>query len=184
MRDGDIDYSKYSLHELEEALSGINRQLYPKNYANLKSAYVLLASSLPTEQVATATADFEEQDEPLARYDKNGRYVPNHISSNERIVHVVLPLLLFAYGTYGVWANDLYIPGKRSRGIHLHDSPAWTMYGAIICACLVMLSVVVDHYDRRNNETNYRFFANLFTSIGWILFTVSLVFGFIRQAQA
>ena len=181
MRDGDIDYSKYSLHELEEALSGINRQLYPKNYANLKSAYVLLASSLPTEQVATATADFEEQDEPLARYDKNGRYVPNHISSNERIVHVVLPLLLFAYGTYGVWANDLYIPGKRSRGMHLHDVPAWIMYAAMVCACLVMFSVVIDHYDRRDNERRYRAFAAIGEFVGCSLFVVSLLWAIFER---
>lgn len=37
--DGDIDYSKFTLLELEEALAGINRQRYPKSYANLRSTY-------------------------------------------------------------------------------------------------------------------------------------------------
>jgi hypothetical protein len=48
------------------------------------------------------------------------------------------------------------------------------MYGAIICACLVMLSVVVDHYDKRNNERSYTFFADLFTYLGWGFFILSL----------
>lgn len=49
------------------------------------------------------------------------------------------------------------------------------MYGAMICACLVMLSVVADHYDRRNNEISYRVLANLFRFCGWALFVVSLI---------
>jgi len=49
------------------------------------------------------------------------------------------------------------------------------MYGAFICACLVMLSVVADHYDKRNNETNYKRFADTFRVLGWCFFALSLV---------
>lgn len=101
-------------------------------------------------------------------------HVPNHIPRSERIANTVFSILLFAYGSYGVWVNDLYIPGKRSRGVHLHDVPAWIMYGAMICACLVMLSVVLDHYDSRNNERHYRTFAEVVKFIGWGLFGASL----------
>lgn len=38
MNDGDIDYSKYSQKELEEALDGINSKLYPRNYENIYAA--------------------------------------------------------------------------------------------------------------------------------------------------
>ena len=107
-------------------------------------------------------------------------YTPNHIPAKERIGHIVFSMLLFCYGSYGVWVNDLYVPGKRSRGIHLHDVPAWIMYGAIITACLVMLSVVVDHYDHRNNETRYRLFARIGKYVGWGLFGLSLVMAIIR----
>jgi len=79
-------------------------------------------------------------------------YTPNHIPAEERTKNILSSIALFLYGSYGVYVNDLYIPGKRSKGIHLHDVPCWIMFGAIICACLVMLSVVVDHYDQRNNE--------------------------------
>lgn len=102
-------------------------------------------------------------------------HVPNSIPRRERIANVVFSVLLFAYGSHGVWANDLYIPGRRSRGVHLHDVPAWIMYGAMLCACLVMLSVVADHYDRRNNERHYRTFAQVGKFAGWGLFCASLV---------
>lgn len=53
MGDGDIDYSKFTLLELEEALAGINRQRYPKNYASLRSTYeqrtALIAVPPPSE---------------------------------------------------------------------------------------------------------------------------------------
>jgi hypothetical protein len=47
-------------------------------------------------------------------------------------------------------------------------------------ACLVMLSVVVDHYDKRNNETNYKLFADIFRVLGWGFFVLSLVMAVIR----
>jgi hypothetical protein len=36
MKDGDVDYSGYSIAELREALSGIDKAKYPKNYQRLK----------------------------------------------------------------------------------------------------------------------------------------------------
>lgn len=186
MRDGDIDYSKYTLRELEEALAGINRDRYPKNYDNLRAAHARMIASLPPAPQVEPEDDFlhlERNPPPQPRYDANGRYVPNQIPANARNQYIAFSLLLGAYGTYGVWVNDLYMPARRGS-IHLHDAPAWVMYGAILCACLVMLSVVADHYDRRDNEIGYRLFADVFKVIGWILFGLSLIFSAIRQADA
>lgn len=57
----------------------------------------------------------------------------------------------FAYGTYEVRVNDLYIGQAFERRF----------------PCLVMFSVVIDHYDARNNETCYKFFADVFRFLGW-----------------
>jgi TRAP-type C4-dicarboxylate transport system permease small subunit len=100
----------------------------------------------------------------------------------ERVSYLAFSAVILAYGTYGVSTNDLYIP-RRRHGIQLHDTPAWLVYGAIVCACLVMLSVVVDHYDRRDNEKNYRVFAKTFTVIGWTLFGLSLVFDLVLRGK-
>jgi len=53
VRDGDIDYSRYTLIELEEALAGINENLYPRNFENLRFAY---------EQRSRAMAETVPQD--------------------------------------------------------------------------------------------------------------------------
>jgi hypothetical protein len=182
MHDGDIDYSRYSLLELEEALAGINRHRYPRNYANLRSAYALLTGRLAQvpDPTPPAVAHQVEDREPQPRFDASGRYLPNQIPPAERARHVLLSLALLAYGGYGVWVNDLYVPGRRGRGMHLHDIPAWLMYGAMVCACLVMLSVVFDHYDRRNNERHYRAFAAVGEFAGWTLFALSLLGAVLR----
>ena len=38
-----------------------------------------------------------------------------------------------------------------------------------------MLSVVVDHYDTRDNEINYKRFARVTQFLGWSLFILALV---------
>jgi uncharacterized RDD family membrane protein YckC len=48
--DGDINYSRYTVAELREALAGIRRDAYPKNYANILSA--LAALNEPVDLIA------------------------------------------------------------------------------------------------------------------------------------
>jgi hypothetical protein len=108
-------------------------------------------------------------------------FSPNHIPAKERVTNTLFAVFLLAYGGYGIWVNDLFIPaGKHGNGIHLHNLSAWVMYGAFICASLVMLSVVVDHYDKRDNEINYKRFADTFRVIGWNFFILSLIIAVIR----
>jgi len=100
---------------------------------------------------------------------------PNQIPKRERNIKIGLSLFLLAYGGLGVAFDDLFVPGRRTRGAHFHGQEAWLMYGAMICAALVLLSVVVDHYDRRNNEGQYRTFARIFQILGWTLFATALM---------
>lgn len=103
------------------------------------------------------------------------KYIPNKIPFKERMMNKILSIILLAYGGYGIYINDLYISGKRGNGVHLHDEPALVMYAAFICGCLVMLSVVVDHYDERDNEKKYKRFAKAFKYLGWSLFIGSFI---------
>jgi len=103
------------------------------------------------------------------------KYVPNKLPLRERMINKLFSIILIIYGGYGIYINDLYIPGKRGNGTHLHDEPALLMYGAFICGSLVMLSVVVDHYDERDNEHKYRAFARLFKVLGWGSFIASII---------
>jgi len=100
---------------------------------------------------------------------------PNSVPLRQRIAYLIASTCLIAYGGFGLYANDLYVPGRRGIGTHLHDEPALLMVGALLCGVLIMLSIVVDHYDRRDNEFRYRQFARRLKVLGLSLFGVSLV---------
>lgn len=177
MKDGDIDYSRYERHELEEALERINAELYPRNHANLCASYQALMGNRPPPPIVPRLqpepVQFEDVPPPAPKYDEHGRYVPNHIPAGERLGLIALSLLLSTYGSYGLWTNDLYLPAKRG-GIHLNDFSAWAMFGAFACACLCMLVLVADHYDRRDNELNDRRASRAVGGLGWTCFVLSL----------
>jgi hypothetical protein len=99
--------------------------------------------------------------------DKVNDYNPNHIPPNERKWNIILSLVLIFIGAVAIMVDDLPIPGVGHRGygrhtsktVHFHGKTIWVFFCAFICASANMISVVVDHYDRRNNEINYRRFA-------------------------
>lgn len=107
------------------------------------------------------------------------KYIPNKIPLGKRLWNKALAISLLIYGGYGIYKNDLYIPA-RFRGIHLHDEPAIVMYAAFISGAVVLLSVVVDHYDRRNNEEKYQGIARSFSWFGWTLFFIAILWQFLR----
>lgn len=102
---------------------------------------------------------------------------PNHISKAERFLNAVYAAVIIVLGAIGLTTGELLIPGRRSagpNGLALEGPAAWAMYAAMICACVVLLSVFVDHYDRRDNAARYRGFAQIGKILGWSLFCLSL----------
>lgn len=102
-------------------------------------------------------------------------YTPNHIPEGTRVFHILASCALILYGAIGLWFDDLPMPTKRGRFVHFHGVSAWLMFSAMIACCANLLSVVVDHYDRRNNETDYRWFAQVAAVIGWSLLVVACI---------
>lgn len=89
---------------------------------------------------------------------------PNHISLDRRAVYLVVSVLIIAYAVGSLVRDDFYIwlpLGRRSGPIHehLHGGAAWLAAASAFSAAANLLSVVVDHYDKRSNETNYQVFG-------------------------
>ncbi|MGR6837951.1 hypothetical protein ACU5DF_02705 [Aliivibrio wodanis] len=103
------------------------------------------------------------------RFIPGKNYKPNELPKHLRITFISIALLFFLYGVYGVYVNGLYIPGKRSDGVLLKDESALIMLGAFICFGLSLISIVVDHYDKRDNEYNYQLVLRTLTSFSWVL---------------
>jgi hypothetical protein len=110
-------------------------------------------------------------------------YEPNVIPLITRIFYVAAALAVFAYGAYGVVVDDLFLPAKRSDGMHLHGVAAWLAFAAIACMAANLLSVVADHFDKRDNERSYRRFARITSWAGWICFGLSLVIYLMQRAS-
>jgi hypothetical protein len=102
-------------------------------------------------------------------------YTPNHIPLSHRWGYGLLGAAVMAYGSYGLWVDEIFLPGKRGRGMHFHGIDAWLLYGAILCLAANCLAVIVDHFDTRNNETNYRRFAKVTALLGYGLFGLAIL---------
>lgn len=99
------------------------------------------------------------------------------LSPNERLWHILL-----AYGGVGLYYDDIYIPGKRSRGIHFHGIAAWVLYGAFFCASLNLLSVLVDHLDSSEGGRGYHICARTTQILGWSLAAGALLINLLPRA--
>ena len=110
-------------------------------------------------------------------------YTPNHVHWSKRFINVLYAMVLLALGALGLFKGELLLPGKRTSGptgIAMHGLSAWLMYAAMVCAVAVLLSTVVDHYDRRNNEATYRRFTKVGKVAGWVLLALALVLHVLR----
>ena len=122
--DGDVEYSRYGLRELEEALARINRLKYPKNYANLCAVYEQL-SGKPADSLGSGQPSIPNS---VARVDVEARHLlpaPNpvfvyfdwrgRISRKSYWLFGLLPaaILLFdrfvLFGLVGAWASWLVL---------------------------------------------------------------------------
>lgn len=108
-------------------------------------------------------------------------HVPNRIPLDERLKNFAFAACLSTYAGIAAWADDFFIPGKRGHGVHLHGAAVWVMLAACLCAVVVLLAVVVDHYDTRDNERVYERAGKTFRVVGWTLvglaFVVHLITG-------
>ena len=106
--DGDIDYSRYTLRELEEALAGINKLRYPKNYANLRSAY---------ERVTGHRAETHGPGPAIEASDSEG-VQPSLWSSfwNSRPIRALFGLSCFW------WSHDLFTRQNCPSGSRLTEA--------------------------------------------------------------
>jgi hypothetical protein len=104
---------------------------------------------------------------------KTGKDIP----LKERIEHVVLAVLLLAYGAFGLYSDDIYIPRRHSKGVHLHGTAVWVMCGAIACGVLNLLAVAVDHCDTSEGEKRYKIWARITQVAGWTLYLCAMFWG-------
>ena len=100
---------------------------------------------------------------------------PNSVPLVRRITYLVISPLLMIYGAYGLYIDDVFVPGKSTPGVHFHGLLAWMVVIAMFCMVVGMLSEVVDHYDTRSNERKYKIFADTMLVLSYFFFLIPTV---------
>lgn len=100
---------------------------------------------------------------------------PNFFTLHERLWCAALGLGLLVYGILGLLTNRLSLTGRSLHIGILQGSPAWLMSAALLVGAAVLLSVVIDHYDKRNTERHYRLFRWIALHLGCCLAGAALL---------
>ena len=109
MRDGDIDYSRYTLRELEEALAGINPIKFPKNHANLRAAYEALKLARPSVPQAETKAATDR--DAALKGDRHGAASGSAMQREETLEKLArrgLYALVMGAGAFFVYFNEIH----------------------------------------------------------------------------
>ncbi len=105
------------------------------------------------------------------RAPKESTYIPNVVELKERIVNLVYGVMLSAHAGYGLYIGDIYV----GQGLHMVGSAAYLTFVAMMSAVIVMLTVIFDHYDRRDNEQMYRSISSFFKFTGWFFYILACI---------
>lgn len=97
-------------------------------------------------------------------------YRPNRIRLRARVFVAFFAAILIAYGVHGLFIDDIFIPGRRSAGIHFQGLPAICLFSAMCLAASAYIALIVDHYDRRDNEATYQKIVNVLCLLALVAF--------------
>lgn len=109
-------------------------------------------------------------------------FVPNTFSRLDLYFSAVTFFVLVSWGGFGIWSDDLAMPARRGT-LHLHGLSAWLMYAAWLLAAISFASIIIDHYDKRNNENRYKRIQLQVTLAAWVLFFASLATNLVQGAD-
>ncbi len=186
------DYSSYSVKELYDVYHNIDRERFPERF-KIVCDELKRHGVLDEEEVIVQDKEVEillngdEQEDcyttkvPEPQYDDDGNYIPNEVPLKNRVTNAAYSAGIIIYGGHGIYTNDFYLPTKTGNGLHLTDGAAIVMFLAIICAAAMMITEIVDHYDKRDNERKYFEFAHMAKYSAYTCFFTAIVIAFIYR---
>lgn len=95
-------------------------------------------------------------------------YTPNHISLKKRLLALISILALAALSLHTLITQHVTLPfgGKRYGGLIDFDGwEIWLPIASFVFALLALLTLIIDHYDKRFNEYRYQKALKTFTSL-------------------
>lgn len=104
-----------------------------------------------------------------------GQYTPNEINPILRFCYILFSVLVILIGIDGLVNDDLYLKVDYRPGIHFNGNAALIMFFSLICLMANLISFVIDHYDKRRNETYYKKFRKWTQISGWTTFVLAII---------
>ncbi|HYG09640.1 MAG TPA: hypothetical protein VD835_06680 [Pyrinomonadaceae bacterium] len=94
----------------------------------------------------------------------------NSIPLRLRIGYGLAAAILAVLCLFSIYFGELPLTSHSRPGVSVMSGVAlWLMIPAMVMGCLAFLSIILDHYDRRDNEKRYRSFLTWATRIGLAL---------------
>jgi len=109
-------------------------------------------------------------------------YIPNQVSIGKRVINIIISLSVLSYAIYGLIYDKLVIP-SNTGSFELYGFSIYIMLVAAILLAVYLLSFVLDHYDRRNNEIIYRKIQRYSSRLGLAMLCVALSVGLFQHSR-
>lgn len=135
--------------------------------------------SSPTTEELSAQDEIDDLVREARGKVTGGVHYPNQISQPLRRKYLLQSLGIALYAIFGLCVGKVAIP-IRFQAYTFEGGAALALVSAMFMAIFNMLSVVIDHYDKRDNEHIYERFARLTYILGWAFFVLAIILKFIQ----
>ena len=75
------------------------------------------------------------------------------IKSKRRPIGIYIAIVILGYALVGAFTNDIYLPGRRTDGVHLHYD---AIFPALVGIALFALSFFLEDLDKTGNNLRFR----------------------------
>ena len=124
----------------------------------------------------------KQPDIPILELFTGGEYVANSVPQWKRLLNIAISVFIIAYVGYGLAVDKLLIPVKRGS-LELRGFSAWVMGASAFFLVANLITVVIDHYDQRDNEKIYKKYRSLFYRCGYALFCAALITSLLQHQR-
>jgi hypothetical protein len=142
-------------------------------------------SRLTQRESFAPTQPLPEYQERLRKQRRWSRpaHTPNHVPFGLRLIYSLAGVTWLSWAMIGLLSGHMFFLVSRKGPIHFTGIPALMFSGAVLASAAACAVVIVDHYDRRDNEDSYRRFRRglWWSAVG--LFLVACIVGFAERAD-
>lgn len=110
----------------------------------------------------------------------NNQYIPNVISLKTRVLSFIAIVGLTLYVVYSLIVGKIMLPAKRGVLV-LQGLPMYIVVVAFLLWSIRISAIIIDHYDKRNNEYTYKKFGVFIEILAFGIFLLGILFGMIRM---